>query len=82
MIDRAMTVREVSEYLGIRQHGVLFLLRAGELRGFDVSLKRGKKPRWRIFPDDLDAFVLGRTHQTAPPRRRRRKPKVNVSKWF
>ena len=83
MAERAFcSVKHVAELLGIRQHGVLTLIRSGELRAIDVSLRRGGHPRWRIQPDDLDGFISRRTHQAAPPRRRRRKPKTSVNQYF
>lgn len=76
------SVKQVAELLGIREHGVLSLIRSGELRALDVSLQSGGRPRWRILPDDLDGFISRRTHQTSPPRRRRRKPKTAVKEYF
>ena len=83
MTDRALlSVQQVAELLGIRQHGVLALIRTGQLRAVDVSLRPGKRPRWRILPDDFDGFLLRRTHQAAAPRRRRRKPRSTVKQYF
>lgn len=82
MTDRAQTVRQVAETLGIRQHGILSLIRSGELHAVDVSLQPGGRPRWRIMPDDLEGFLLRRTHQAAAPRRRRRRPSSNVKQYF
>lgn len=82
MGDRASSVKQVAELLGIRTHGVLSLIRSGELRAVDVSLVQGGRPRWRIMPDDLEGFLLRRTHQVAPPRRRRRRPATTVKQYF
>ena len=76
MSERALSVKQVAATLGIREHGVLTLIRSGQLRAVDVSLTQGGRPRWRIFPDDLDSFLVRRAHQVAPPRQRRRKPAV------
>lgn len=82
MSERAFyDVKAVAELLDIRQHGVLALIRSGELRAVDVSLTPGGRPRWRIMPDDLDAFIARRTHQASAPRRRR-KPSTNVKAYF
>lgn len=81
MDECALTVREVAERLSIRQHGVLTLIRSGELRAVDVSLKPGGKPRWRILPEDLEGFLLRRTYQAAKPRTRRKKSK-NIPQYF
>lgn len=76
-----LTVREVSDRLGLRRHAVLALIRCGELRGIDVSLTPGGRPRWRIDPDEMEAFVTRRTH--APQRSQRRKQRArNVKKYF
>lgn len=78
----ADSVKQVADLLGIRTRGVLTLIRNGELRALDVSLEPGGRPRWRILPDDLDAFISRRTHQANPPRPRRRKPKTTVKVYF
>ena len=82
MCDRLHTVKKVSKLLGIREHGVLSLIHSGELRGVDVSLTPGGRPRWRIMQDDLDGFLLRRTRQASTPRRRRRKKTTNVKQYF
>ena len=83
MFDRSFySVKQVAELLGVREHGVLSLIRSGELVGIDVSLQPGGRPHWRILPDDLDGFISRRTHQASPPRRRRRKPKTSVKVYF
>ena len=66
------SVKQVAELLVIRDHGVLSLIRSGEIRALDVSLQPGGRPRWRILPDDFDSFVSRRTHQASPPRGSRR----------
>ena len=82
MTDSAYSVKRVSELLGIRQHGVLSLIRSGELRAVDVSLKRSKRPRWRILTGDLEGFLMRRTHQPAAPRRRLRRRPTTVKHYF
>ena len=82
MSNAALSVKQVAEQLGIRRHGVLALIRSGEIRGFDASLKPNKRHLWRVIPEDLDAFILRRTHQPPAPRRRRRKPQTTVKRYF
>lgn len=82
MSDPLLSVKAVATLLGIRTHGVLSLIRSGELRAVDVSLTQGGRPRWRILPDDLEGFILRRTHQAPVPRRRRRKPATTVKRYF
>ena len=85
MLDRNFySVKQASSLLGIRTHGVLTLIRSGQLPAIDVSLTPGGKPRWRILPDDFDAFIEKRTHQPKTPTKRKRKSKAtsNVKKYF
>ncbi len=78
---RALSVREVAALLGIRPHGVLALIHSNQLPAVDVSLQQGGRPRWRIFQDALEDFLLRRTHQPAAPRRRRRR-NTTVKQYF
>ena len=83
MTAPALSVKQVAELLDVSQHQILSLLKSGELRGVDVSLQPGGRPRWRIMADDLDAFPHRRAHQIATPRRRRRgKPTSNITQYF
>ena len=82
MAERALSVKEIAEVLQIRRHGVLTLIRSGQLRAADVSLTPGGRPRWRILPDDLNSFLLRRTHQARPPRRRRKRKPQPCKQWF
>ena len=75
------SVKQVSELLSIRTHSVLALLHSNELRGIDVSLQPGGRPRWRISAEDLENFTNRRTHQAATPRRRRKKRPL-VKQYF
>ena len=61
MSDRTQTVADVAALLGVRTHAVLALIHSGQLRAVDVSLK-GRKPRWRILPDDLEGFFARQHH--------------------
>jgi hypothetical protein len=79
--DRAHSVKQVAAMLGIRTHAVCALIRSGALRAVDVSLQPGGRPHWRIMPDDLEGFLLRRTHAPAAPRRHRRKP-TTVKQYF
>lgn len=83
MADKSFhSVAEVAKLLALREHSVLSLIKSGDLRAIDVSLTPGGKPRWRILPEDLDAFISHRTHQASPPRRRKASPRTNVKRYF
>lgn len=76
-----LSVKEVAEYLGTRTHSVLTLIHSGELPVQDISLTDGGKPRWRIKPEDLEAFLERRTLRIEPKRRRPRRP-TTKKKYF
>ena len=82
MVDPALSVAQVAELRGIRTKGVLALIRSGQLRAVDVSLAPGGRPRWRILADDLDGFILRRTHDASTPRKRLRRKTKPARKWF
>jgi hypothetical protein len=49
-------------------------IESGELRAFDASTKRDKKPRYLIDETDVQVFELSRQVQPPPPRVNRRRP--------
>ena len=70
-----LTPQKIGELLGVGHDKVLGFIRTGELRAIDLSTTRGKRPRWRISRDDLDAFLARRSATPPPkPRRQRRQP--------
>ena len=58
---------------GVGNDKVIFLIRTGELRAIDCSMKRGERPRYLIDEEDIEAFEQAR--QVVPdvkPQRRKR----------
>ena len=55
--SRCLRPADVARDLGVNQSKIIAWLKSGELRGIDVSLHRGRKPRWRIAQETLDAFL-------------------------
>lgn len=70
---RLQTVQEVADALQVDCGKVLRWLASGELRGVDVSQRRGGRPRWRIRQSDLAMFLDARASAAAPMRRRNRR---------
>lgn len=60
-LDRPLTISEVAKLLRIQPNKVLNWVRDGELRGYNVATKQGKRPRYRINPEDLTDFQKRRT---------------------
>lgn len=73
MPDALLTVAGAAIMLGLTEGSVLSLIASGKLRACNVS-QGSQRPRWRIEPGELQAFL--ETRQTRPRvrniRRRRR----------
>ena len=77
----AQTPPAVARQLGISAHKVLAWIARGELRAINTG--DGSRPRWRIMPDDLRAFLDRRAAQPAAKQaRRRRKVDAAVTEYF
>ncbi len=77
MTAKFFITAEVATILAVSVNQVVALINAGKLQAIDVST--GKKPRWRIPTDALDAFVEQRKHRVAPPQSHRRCKKRKVA---
>jgi excisionase family DNA binding protein len=53
-----LRIRDVCERLQVTPSKVRGWIQSGRLRAMDVSSGDGKKARWRIRPEDLEAFEL------------------------
>jgi excisionase family DNA binding protein len=77
------SVRDLCERYGVSEHTVLGWIASGELRAVNVGRRpAGKKPRWRISQQALQAFELARTSTPPPPRARRRKRPGDVIEFY
>ena len=65
---------KVADILGCGTEKILAFIDRGELRAINTSL--GNRPRWKIRPEDFDAFCESRASQKPPaPTKRRHIPK-------
>jgi excisionase family DNA binding protein len=72
--QQKFTVKELAERLRLSIDCVRNLIRSGEIRAIDVSLKPGQgKPRYRVDLADVLSFEARREVATAPKRRPRRR---------
>lgn len=72
---RQLRLREVAESLAVKMDCVLGWVRSGELPATNVAQKAGGRPRWRVDPADLQAFLDRRRNGSkATPTRRKRQP--------
>jgi excisionase family DNA binding protein len=59
------TVPEIAKFLRVRPDKVLTWIRAGELRGYNVTAKLGGRPKYRVNHADFLDFQLRRTELPA-----------------
>jgi excisionase family DNA binding protein len=72
MFSGTLTLEQVAERYGISMRNVAKLLRSGELTGVNVGVGKRNK-RWRIRPQDIEAFERRRLSTPAPAAARRRR---------
>lgn len=79
-----LTPPRIAERLGCNNKKVLTFIAEGELKATDISLKPGiGKPRWRVDPDDLAAFLAARSNtKPTPPTPTRAKPRRAGRRYF
>jgi len=80
VVNQPLTVPEVAKFLRVRPEKVLSWIRSGRLRGYNVAEKETGRPRYRVNPENLEAFTKMRIPlQPVPkgrPPGRRRIPKI------
>lgn len=75
-----LSVKDIQERYGVGEHTVLGWIKAGDLTAININRVLGRRPKYRITPEALEAFELLRTVQTAAPRKRaRRKREEEIS---
>jgi excisionase family DNA binding protein len=80
-VARWLTPTQVAEQLGCDKLNVWKWIESGELVAVNVSNGSHGRPRWRIDPNELQAFLLRRRNR-APATRSRRKAQVGVTEFF
>jgi excisionase family DNA binding protein len=68
--DQPLTVPEVAKLLRVSPDKVLSWIRSGRLRGFNVAETETSRPKYRVSPEELEAFINVRM-PFQPPRRGR-----------
>jgi len=77
--SRPLTVPELAKFPRLRRDKVLSWIRSGRPRGYNVAETENGRPKYRVNPEDVEAFTrLRMPFQPAPngrpPGRRRRFP--------
>ncbi len=78
---RFLTPPQVARQLGTDAGRVLIWIRSGALKAFNLS--EGGRPRWKISPEDLGAFLESKSNRTAqePTKRARRTIAKPARQW-
>jgi excisionase family DNA binding protein len=85
VLTALLTIDEVAARLGVDRDAVSTFIAKRELAAVNVARNRsGKRPRWRIRPEDLEAFELSRRHSNQPPSSttRKRRQQAAGRTWF
>jgi excisionase family DNA binding protein len=77
-----LTPTQVAEQLGCDTSNVWSWIAAGQLPAVDVSKGAHGRPRWRIDPNELQAFLLKRRHRQPASRARRHRAVPGVVEFF
>lgn len=72
--DRMLTPPQVAERLAVHPEKVLRWIRSGKLPAINVTEKEFGRPRFRVKPADLEAFVASLSVFVEPEPTPRRRP--------
>ena len=82
-VSQMLTPPRVAERLKVSPEKVITWIRSGELAAADVSLRPGTgRPRFRVDPQELDAFLRRRSVVPTPKTKRRRRRDPSVTEYF
>jgi excisionase family DNA binding protein len=72
-----LTTRQIADQLSVEIGRVCDWINQGELRAVNVVRRVSMKPRWRVSPEALEAFLRRRQSYEPPPPRQPRNYSVN-----
>jgi len=72
----------IAKRFQVKQQVVGKWIRSGELAAVDVSESRGRRPRWRVSQEALDAFLASRGNRPPAKVTRRRRKSPGVTEFF
>ena len=81
-LARCSRPRDVAAHLGVDANKVAAWIKGGELSAINVATKPGGRPRYRITPEALDAFLAARSVLPAPKASKRRSKSGYEYRYF
>ena len=81
---KTVTPPEAARELGVHPDKITYWIASGELRASNLARDaNGRKPRYRIMREDLEAFLASRAVPgPAPKATRRRRKAQDVTEYF
>jgi hypothetical protein len=77
-----LTPPAVAKSLGVKPSKIISWIKRGELVAIDVCENRGRRPRWRIAPEELQRFLESRSSRKPARATRRRNAVSAVTEFF
>ncbi|MEM9703688.1 MAG: helix-turn-helix domain-containing protein, partial [Planctomycetota bacterium] len=77
MSEPMLTVKQVSERLGVSSETIRGWCHTGQLKAVNVARKQGGRNSWRVSEKDLESFLMTRGNRKPESGRRRRSRFVN-----
>ncbi|MBR9800290.1 helix-turn-helix domain-containing protein [bacterium] len=65
---------ECARYMGVNRELILRWIHHGKLHASNIS--EGKRPRWKIRREDIEAFLAERSNRKPDTKTRRKKPAI------
>lgn len=81
--EKALTVRQIADYLQTTEESVLGMVHRGEIAASNINLKpNAQRPRWRVESSEFRRFLLRTRHQAAVDRPKPRRAKASSGKDY
>lgn len=81
--DKAHTVQETAEFLGVTEEAVLSLIKRYEIPASNINVKpNAQRPRWRILASDIGKFMLKTRQQSQAVAPKQKRVKAATKDYF
>lgn len=79
--DRALTVQQAAEFLGVSELVVLDLVNRQVIAASNIG-RGAQRPRWRILASDLGKYLVSTRQQAVEPAKPKKAPKRATKDYF
>ena len=81
-ITKFLSPPTIARQLGVKAERVVGWIKAGQLRGFNLAEPGSRRPRYKVDPIDLQAFLNKKAVTAMPKAARRRRQPAGVTEFF